>query len=140
MFLLIYNTVIRLYAFGVRIASFWNPKAKLWINGRNDILKHIRQTFNSNGKPVVWMHSSSLGEFEQGRFLLENIKLKYPGTCIVITFFSPSGYQVSKNYKGADYVYYLPLSTKQNARKFIGIIQPNLVLWIKYDYWYHYLV
>ncbi len=85
------------------------------------------------------MHSASLGEFEQGRFLLENIRIKYPDKCIVITFFSPSGYEVMKDYKGADHIFYLPLPTKRNAKKFIDALRPQLVLWIKYDYWYHYL-
>ncbi len=86
------------------------------------------------------MHSASLGEFEQGRFLLENIRKQYPGYCIITTFFSPSGYEVMKNYQGADYIFYLPFPTKNNAKRFISIINPSLVLWIKYDYWYHYLI
>lgn len=91
------------------------------------------------GGPVVWMHCSSLGEFEQGRPVLEIISRQYPGTVIVLTFFSPSGYEVRKNYPGADYIFYLPLDSKSNAKKFISLINPSLVLWVKYDYWYYYL-
>jgi 3-deoxy-D-manno-octulosonic-acid transferase len=138
-FLLIYNIVIRVYAAAIRFASLWNPKARLWISGRKDLLKNARTALQNNTLPVIWMHSASLGEFEQGRFLLENIRQKFPSTCIVITFFSPSGYEVMKNYAGADHIFYLPLPTRKNARKFIGILNPQLVLWIKYDYWYHYL-
>lgn len=85
------------------------------------------------------MHSASLGEFEQGRFLLENLRIMYPDSCMIITFFSPSGYEVMKDYKGADHIFYLPEPTSKNARKFIQLLNPKLVLWIKYDYWYHYL-
>lgn len=85
------------------------------------------------------MHCSSLGEFEQGRFLLEIMRKEKPETCIVVTFFSPSGYEVAKNYKVADHIFYLPFPTKSNAKRFISLVNPQLVLWIKYDYWYHYL-
>lgn len=89
--------------------------------------------------PCVWMHSASLGEFEQGRTVIENIRKIYPAYRIIITFFSPSGYEIRKNYAGADAVYYLPADTPANAKKFINAIRPSLVIWIKYDYWYHYL-
>ncbi len=85
------------------------------------------------------MHAASLGEFEQGRFLLESIREKYPNYCIVVTFFSPSGYEVAKHYKGADHIFYLPFPIARQANRFINLINPKLVLWIKYDYWYHYL-
>jgi 3-deoxy-D-manno-octulosonic-acid transferase len=136
-FLFLYNIIIRLFSAGLGVASLWNPKARLWVRGRKNLLHTIREALKNNDKPVVWMHSASLGEFEQGRFLLENIRKKYPGTCLVITFFSPSGYEVMKDYKGADHIFYLPVPTKRNARKFIELVNPKLVLWIKYDYWYH---
>ena len=85
------------------------------------------------------MHCSSLGEFEQGRPLLESLRQTYPGHRFLLTFFSPSGYEVRKDYKGADYIFYLPLDSRQNAKRFIEIVNPSLVLWIKYDYWYYYL-
>lgn len=139
MFLLIDNIIIRLLAVVIRIASLWNPKARQWLEGRKDILKKVREALEANERPVIWMHSASLGEFEQGRFLLENIRTSYPGYCIVITFFSPSGYEIMKNYKGADHIFYLPSPTSNNAEKFIQLLNPRLVLWIKYDYWFHYL-
>jgi 3-deoxy-D-manno-octulosonic-acid transferase len=138
-FLFVYNLAIRMYGALLRLASLWNPKARLWVDGRKDIFNIVRRQLANNTKPVVWMHAASLGEFEQGRFLLENIRIQYPGVCIVVTFFSPSGYEIMKNYKGADHIFYLPLPTRRNAKKFISLINPHLVLWIKYDYWYQYL-
>jgi 3-deoxy-D-manno-octulosonic-acid transferase len=138
-FLLLDNIIIRLLAVAIRIASIWNIKARLWLRGRENLLERITLALKDNHKPVIWMHSASLGEFEQGRFLIESIRKKFPGYCILITFFSPSGYEVMKNYKGADFVFYLPEPTNRKARKFIQIVDPKLVLWIKYDYWYHYL-
>lgn len=131
---------IRAFGFGIRVASLWNSKARLAVEGRRNILNKVRRELAGNSKPVLWMHSASLGEFEQGRFLLENIRRQYPGYCLVVTFFSPSGYEIIKNYKDADHIFYLPFPTKANAKKFIAIINPSLVLWIKYDYWYHYLI
>lgn len=139
MFLLIDNIIVRILAMSIYIASLWNLKAKLWRRGRNNLLNRVKQALKDNQKQVIWMHSASLGEFEQGRILLENLRARYPGYCVVITFFSPSGYEVVKNYKGADHIFYLPLPTRANAKKFIELLDPALVLWIKYDYWYHYL-
>jgi 3-deoxy-D-manno-octulosonic-acid transferase len=160
--LFIYNIFLLLYSVGIRITSLWNPKARLWLNGRKDIweaLQKIRAaeglTLNAERKTqhaerapgqqetgnrkLVWMHCSSLGEFEQGRPVLEAIKQQYPTARILLTFFSPSGYEVRKNYSGADHVLYLPLDSKANARKFISLVQPSLVIWIKYEYWFYYL-
>ena len=138
-FLFIYNIFIRLYYVVIRISSTWNPKARLWWKGRENIFNRIKSSLQPDGRPVIWMHCASLGEFEQGRFLLENIKIEYPLTRIVLTFFSPSGYEPMKNYKGADHIFYLPLATNAAAIKFLDLVNPILVLWIKYDYWYHYL-
>jgi 3-deoxy-D-manno-octulosonic-acid transferase len=85
------------------------------------------------------MHCASLGEFEQGRPLLEEIKLHYAGCKFVVTFFSPSGFEIMKNFKGADYIFYLPFDSQRNAKKFVEQIKPSIVLWIKYEYWYYYL-
>lgn len=138
--LLLYNIFTRLYYLAIRIAAAWNPKARLWIRGRRNLFSRIGAEYRSDdGRPVVWMHCASLGEFEQGRFLLERIRSGFPGCRIVITFFSPSGYEVMKDYPGADHIFYLPMFNKCSAARFIDIIQPSLVLWIKYDYWYHYL-
>jgi 3-deoxy-D-manno-octulosonic-acid transferase len=158
--LFIYNIFLTLYAIGIRVTSIWNPKARLWRNGRKHIWAELAQMGNAERgaqntesshspalseveaithRPLVWMHCSSLGEFEQGRPLLEAIRQQYPTAKILLTFFSPSGYEVRKNSSGADYVLYLPMDSKANARKFIDIVQPDLVIWIKYEYWYYYL-
>ena len=139
MFLFIYNIFIRVFYLGVRIAGTWNPKARLWWRGRRNLFSALQEAFRGNTRSVVWMHCASLGEFEQGRFLLENIRIRFPETRILLTFFSSSGYEPMKNYKGADDIFYLPLPTKKFSEKFISITNPALVLWIKYDYWYHYL-
>ena len=138
-FLLIDNIIIRLLELVIRVSSLWNPKAAQWLKGRRNIMRTVRQAMQSNTRKVIWLHSASLGEFEQGRFLIESFNRRFPGYCIVVTFFSPSGYEVMKNYKGADFVFYLPLPTSSNARRFVQYINPSQVFWIKYDYWYHYL-
>jgi 3-deoxy-D-manno-octulosonic-acid transferase len=89
--------------------------------------------------PLLWMHCASLGEFEQGRPVIEGIRTNYPGTRVIITFFSPSGYEIRKNYPGAEFIYYLPMDSASNARRFLEIVQPDLVLWVKYEYWYYFL-
>lgn len=139
MHLFFYTIFLYLYRTGIGIASLWKPKAQKWIEGRKDLIDHISKAMAGNKRPVVWMHASSLGEFEQGRPVLEAIRTQYPNHCIVLSFFSPSGYEVQKQYAHADHVFYLPLDTKKNAKAFIEAIQPGLVLWIKYDYWYHFL-
>jgi 3-deoxy-D-manno-octulosonic-acid transferase len=135
---LIYNLGIRIFILIVKIASIRNPKAKKWIMGRKGLLKKIRKEKDQKEK-VIWVHCASLGEFEQGRPLIEEIKRKYPDKKIVLTFFSPSGYEVQENYKNADFVYYLPADTRRNARRFIKYINPEVVFFIKYEYWYNFL-
>ncbi|HEX4373566.1 MAG TPA: glycosyltransferase N-terminal domain-containing protein, partial [Puia sp.] len=137
--ILFYNIFLWLYKIGARLVSPWNQKAKLWLAGRKDIFSRIRSEFSAGSNDVVWMHAASLGEFEQGRPVLEKIRSLYPNSKIVISFFSPSGYEITKNYAGADYITYLPADSKANANKFIELINPKLVLWIKYEYWYYYL-
>lgn len=201
MHLFIYNIFLIIYSFGIRISSLWNPKARLWLNGRKNIwveLQGIREAADEtqnalpgtqnirpedlgrrvkrqirtpkiesqnaagetqnaeretpNAEPeagnlqpdtgnrkLAWMHCSSLGEFEQGRPVLEAIRQQYPHTKILLTFFSPSGYEVRKDNSGADYVMYLPMDSKPNVRKFITLVRPDLVIWIKYEYWFYYL-
>lgn len=141
MSLFLYKLFLFLYAIGVRLASLWNPKARLWIKGRinwGSKLKKFTQDLPENSH-VVWMHCASLGEFEQGRPVLEEIKKDYPACKIVLSFFSPSGYEIRKNYPGADYVCYLPADSRLNASKFIKILKPSLVIWVKYEYWYYFL-
>ncbi len=139
-----YSFFCNLYTTGIRIVSLWNPKAKAWIEGRRNIFEKIRiaidnQRTAGNHQRPIWMHCASLGEFEQGRPLLEKIKADYPGTQIVLTFFSPSGYEVQKEYKGADYIFYLPMDGPRNAKRFLDAINPSLVLLVKYDFWFYYL-
>lgn len=131
--LLLYNIFLFLYSLGIRVAAIWNQKARLWLDGRK-----VFPGYTDTGK-TVWIHCASLGEFEQGRPLLEKIKNEYPLYKIVVTFFSPSGYEIRKNYMGADAVFYLPMDSAENAKRFIDIIRPDLVLWVKYEYWYYYL-
>src|SRR5580704_12475914 len=135
----IYNVFIGFYGVGARVISPWNPKAKLWLQGRKNVLDRIRSLFNPGNDEVIWMHAASLGEFEQGRPVLEKIRLQYPRAKIVISFFSPSGYEVMKDYPGADFITYLPVDSRKNAKEFVRLINPKLVLWIKYEYWYYFL-
>jgi 3-deoxy-D-manno-octulosonic-acid transferase len=135
----LYNVFLWLYKTHIRIVSPWNPKARLWISGRKNILETIQDLNINKHKQVIWMHCASLGEFEQGRPIIEKIRTLYLSSKIFITFFSPSGFEVRKDYEGADYVFYLPPDSKKNARQFIEAVNPSLVLWIKYDYWFHYL-
>jgi 3-deoxy-D-manno-octulosonic-acid transferase len=128
---LLYNTGVLLYFIAIYLASFFNKKARLWINGRKN------QPFVRFSESI-WFHFASLGEFEQGRPVLEQFKILYPNNKIVVTFFSPSGYEIRKNTPLADAVYYLPLDTAQNARDFINIIQPKMAVFTKYEYWYHF--
>jgi len=130
-----YNIFLLLYAIGIRTAAIFNPKAKLWLLGRNQF-PVIDQ---SDGKKIVWMHCASLGEFEQGRPVIEQIKMINSQVKIVLTFFSPSGYESAKNYSSADHVFYLPMDNKFAAKKIIAAINPSLVLWVKYEYWFYYL-
>ena len=129
--LLLYNVVIRLYYLAVLLASGFNKKAKQWIAGRKE-RAFIR--FEES----IWFHFASLGEFEQGRPVLERMRDLHPASKIVITFFSPSGYEIRKNTPLADAVYYLPLDTAKNAAGFLDTIQPKLAIFTKYEYWYHF--
>ena len=129
-----YSIFLFLYVFGVRVLSLFNPKAKLWLKGRKTF-----PTLNFSAEHIIWVHCASLGEFEQGRPVIENIRKQFPESKIVLTFFSPSGYTVQKNYSGAHAVFYLPMDSKSNAKKFIDIIKPSLVIWVKYEYWFYYL-
>jgi 3-deoxy-D-manno-octulosonic-acid transferase len=134
-----YNIFLLLYRIGARLISPWNRKARLWLTGRDGLFEKIASSGISDQSSVIWMHCASLGEFEQGRPVIERIKKDFPAYKILLTFFSPSGYEVKKNYPGADYIFYLPFDSKKNAKKFIGITKPGLVLWMKYEYWFYYL-
>ena len=133
-----YNFFIHSYYLAILIASAFNKKAALWISGRKNIFNKLRSIISTDDK-IVWFHAASLGEFEQGRPVLEAFKKKFPEYKILLTFFSPSGYEIRKNYKEADYVFYLPIDTYANARKFIEIVKPSKVFFIKYEFWFNYL-
>ena len=138
--LFFYNIFLGLYGAGIRIASFTNKKARLWLAGRKNIFAEIKEWRDqTDGAKIVWMHCASLGEFEQGRPVIEKIKEQFPAYKILVSFFSPSGYEVRKNYSGADGIFYLPQDGKRNAARFTEIINPSLVIWVKYEYWYYYL-
>nr|WP_068889051.1 glycosyltransferase N-terminal domain-containing protein [Pedobacter panaciterrae] len=135
--LLLYNIAIQLYGLIIKLFSLFNNKAKLFVQGRKNIFKKIQKKVDPT-KSNIWFHFASLGEFEQGRPLLEKIKSSYPEKRIIITFFSPSGYEIRKDYTLADGVFYLPLDTAGNARKLIDAIKPEIAVFTKYEYWYHY--
>jgi 3-deoxy-D-manno-octulosonic-acid transferase len=134
-----YNIFLYLYRLAISISSLWNIKAKKWTKGRKDIFEKIRTEIGEVTSNIVWVHCSSLGEFEQGRPVIETIKAQGTNNKIVLTFFSPSGYEIKKNYSGADHIFYLPMDSKKNAKKFLDLLKPRLAIFIKYDYWYYYL-
>ncbi|MEP6948566.1 MAG: glycosyltransferase N-terminal domain-containing protein, partial [Ginsengibacter sp.] len=137
--IILYNLFLAIYSAGIHIASPWNKKAKLWVNGRKKLLKNLQKTYQPQQQKTVWMHCASLGEFEQGRPVLKEIKDNFPWVSIVITFFSPSGHEIARNDKDFKQVYYLPMDSPSHAKKLIDILKPDLVLWIKYEYWFYYL-
>lgn len=139
MSLIVYNIVMRIYQALITLASPFHPKAKLWVEGRNDYFVELQRKMYKNTSPIIWFHCASLGEFEQSRPLIEEIKNQYPAYNILLTFFSPSGFEVRKNYDKATYVFYLPLDTHFNARKFIRVVNPKLVLFAKYEFWHYYI-
>jgi 3-deoxy-D-manno-octulosonic-acid transferase len=136
---LIYNIAIVIYSLSIRIASVNNKKAKLWVDGRKNIFFEISGKLKNNNSKIIWIHAASLGEFEQGRPLIEKIKTQNPEKKIFLTFFSPSGYEIRKNYTFADYIFYLPADTPKNAKKFIELVKPEKVYFIKYEFWLNYL-
>ena len=134
----IYGIVLSLYNTGIHIAAFFNSKAALWVEGRKQIWDEIQTKIQPHNH-LIWFHCASLGEFEQGRPVIEEYKKKVPEARILITFFSPSGYEVKKDYPGADYVIYLPLDFLRNAKRFIKLVNPKLVVFVKYEFWFNYL-
>ncbi len=133
----LYNIGIHLASFVFFIASFFNAKAKQFVKGRKNILKKIQHEITGDA-PLIWIHSASLGEFEQGRPIIEKLKKEFPNHKILLTFFSPSGYEVQKNYSQADYIYYLPWDTPSNAKRFVSHVKPVVAIFIKYEFWHNY--
>ncbi|MDP4283697.1 MAG: glycosyltransferase N-terminal domain-containing protein [Bacteroidota bacterium] len=139
--ILFYNLFLIVYKAGIYIVSSWNRKAKLWITGRRNVFQKLKQSLPASDHlhKTIWMHCASLGEFEQGRPVLRKIKEEDPGVIIILTFFSPSGYEIVKNNKDFENVFYLPMDSVVHARKWMNMVNPDLVLWVKYEYWHYYL-
>ena len=133
-----YNLIIYLYLAGVAIYSLFDEKVRKMWRGERDAFRVLKEKVDPKAK-YVWFHAASLGEFEQGRPLMEELRRSYPEYKILLTFFSPSGYEVRKNYEGADIICYLPLDTVLNARRFLRSVRPVMAFFIKYEFWYNYL-
>ncbi|MFG4002605.1 3-deoxy-D-manno-octulosonic acid transferase [Flavobacterium aquidurense] len=136
--LFLYNLVISIAGFFLKIAALFSPKIKLFTEGRKNVFAILEEKIKPSDK-TIWFHSASLGEYEQGLPVIEKIKEKYPSHKIIVTFFSPSGYEVRKNNTVADTTVYLPMDTKSNAKKFLKLVHPELAFFIKYEFWLNYL-
>ena len=130
----LYNIGIIIYTKCIGFAASWYTKAKLWRDGRKDLFERMAQAVRAEER-IVWIHVASLGEFEQGRPIIEKIRERHPEYKILLTFFSPSGYEIRKNYAGADYIFYLPADTPSNARRFLDIVHPEIAIFVKYEFW-----
>jgi len=135
---IIYKIGIHLYLFLVIIAATFHIKARRWIRGRSGMWKKMRDKIGTDGN-VIWIHCASLGEFEQGRPLIEELRNRLPDKKLLLTFFSPSGYELRKNYEGVDCVTYMPLDTRFNAWRFMNLVKPEMAFFIKYEFWYYFL-
>ncbi len=136
--IILYNLVLFVMRAGYSIAALFHNKARAFVTGRKDVFTKLSENFRQNHAKVVWVLCASLGEFEQGRPLIVSLKKEYPQTKILLTFFSPSGYEVRKNYDQADFVCYLPWDSAANAERFISIVKPTLAVFVKYEFWHHY--
>ena len=136
--LLLYRTALFLYKLGARIAAPFSKKISLFVSGRKNLLNTISSEVKGD-EPVIWFHCPSVGEFEQARPIIERYKERGGTSKILLTFFSPSGYELRKNYPHADWVFYLPMDSKRNAAKFLDAVNPQMAVFVKYDYWYFYL-
>ncbi len=139
---ILYTISIWLFQGLIHLSGWFNPKAKAWVLGRKSWRKALQDRvtqLRKPGQPLVWVHCASLGEFEQGRPLIEAMKSQNPGLFVLLTFFSPSGYDVRKNYPLADAVAYLPADTSRNVRDFLRLVQPSLAVFVKYEFWYRFL-
>ena len=136
--LFLYNLIVQIAGFLLKIVALFSPKIKLFVNGRKHVFEILQTKISPNDK-TIWFHAASLGEYEQGLPVIEKIKIKYPNHKIVVTFFSPSGYEVRKNNAVADVTIYLPLDTKKNAEQFLSLVYPEMAFFIKYEYWPNYL-
>ncbi len=137
--ILLYRFFLGLYWCGALVLSPFNEKAKRWLSGRKNVFSRLSAFAAAGKSPIIWLHCASLGEFEQARPLLEQIRQTYPGHRLLLSFFSPSGYEIQKDYQGVDFVTYLPADGPANAKRFLAMVQPVLVIWIKYEYWHFFL-
>ena len=135
---MIYNLGIYLYQLGVKLAALFSDKPAKMVKGHQEVFDLLKNKIDRNAQ-YIWFHAASLGEFEQGRPLIERIRKEYPQYKILQTFFSPSGYEVRKNYDGADIVCYLPIDTPSNVKKFVDLVNPCMVFFVKYEFWQNYL-
>jgi 3-deoxy-D-manno-octulosonic-acid transferase len=135
---ILYQLFVFLYPKAAWLLGLKNEKAKNWVRGRKGVFKSLSTYFYQQKAPVIWIHCASLGEFEQGRPIIESLKKTYPHHKILLTFFSPSGYEVRKNYPLADFISYLPMDSSKNANRFFNIVQPSLIFFIKYEFWHFY--
>ncbi|MCR4034033.1 MULTISPECIES: 3-deoxy-D-manno-octulosonic acid transferase [Flavobacterium] len=136
--LFLYNLIIYIAGFFLKIIALFSPKIKLFVNGRKNVFSLLEEKIKVDDK-TIWFHSASLGEYEQGLPVIEKIKEKYPSHKIIVSFFSPSGYEVRKNNTVADVTIYLPLDTKSNAKRFLKLVHPEFAFFIKYEFWLNYL-
>lgn len=136
----LYRIFILIYITAARLLSLWNAKARALVKGRKGLLNKIEANLSvAPRQNRIWIHCASMGEFEQGRPIIEKLKSNNPDCIIILTFFSPSGYEVRKNYPLANFVYYLPFDTPGNAKKFVDIVQPSVAIFVKYELWYFFL-
>ena len=135
---MIYNLAMYILELGVKLAALFSEKPAKMVKGHREVFDLLKSKIDRNAQ-YIWFHAASLGEFEQGRPLIERIRKEYPQYKILQTFFSPSGYEVRKNYDGADIVCYLPIDTPANAKKFIDLVNPCMVFFVKYEFWHNYL-
>lgn len=129
-----YDLIMSLYAGLIRLVGWKYEKARLWSEGRRNLAQRMRNEIDPSAR-IVWVHVASLGEFEQGRPIIEEIRRQHPEYKILLTFFSPSGYEIRKNYAGADYIFYLPIDTRRNVRQILDIAHPEIVIFVKYEFW-----
>lgn len=138
---LLYNLSIHSYSLIISLLAPFNTKARFWVDGRKDIFERLKIAIDGQNlsHKTAWFHCASLGEFEQGRPVIEAFRAKYATYKIIVTFFSPSGFEVRKNYTGADFIFYLPVDTTENVRKFVEIVKPSIAFFVKYEFWRNYL-
>lgn len=135
---ILYSIFLFFYRVGIALAAPFNRKAKLWQQGRKEEFSRLSITFNQTSHPI-WVHCASLGEYEQAKPVIQKLKSENPACKVLVTFFSPSGYEIRKDDPLPDYIFYLPMDFSRNARRFIRIVQPKMAIFIKYEFWFHYM-